>query len=124
MTLKEVLKLKKRNKYHAKKYVSFDGIEHDSVKEGKRWEELLLLQMAGEINTLLRQFPFTLLHSQRDKKGKVIERPIKYIADFTYYTKDGEYVVEDVKSDATKTDEYIIKRKLMLYFFGIRIKEV
>lgn len=124
MTLKEALKLKKANKYHAKKYISFDGVEHDSTKEGKRWEELVILQKAGEISNLYRQFPITLLSSQRDSKGKVIERPIKYVADFIYDTKDGQRVIEDVKSEATKTPEYIIKRKLLLYFYGIRIREV
>ena len=53
----------------------------------------------------------------------MIERPVKYIADFSY-TKDGETVVEDVKSAATKTPEYILKRKMMLWEFGIEVKEV
>jgi hypothetical protein len=33
-------------------------------------------------------------------------------------------VVEDVKSDITKTKEYILKRKLLLYMFGIKLSEV
>ena len=33
-------------------------------------------------------------------------------------------VVEDVKSPVTKTDKYIIKRKLLLKLYGIRIREV
>ena len=45
-----------------------------------------------------------------------------YIADFVYMDKDGQQVVEDTKGVRTK--EYIIKRKLMLHRYGIRIQEV
>ena len=39
--------------------------------------------------------------------------------------ENGELVVEDVKSPATRENGvYIIKRKLMLQKYGIRIKEV
>lgn len=51
------------------------------------------------------------------------ERAVKYIADFTY-RENGQLVVEDVKSDATRTDAYKIKKKLMLSVYGVRIKEV
>lgn len=52
-----------------------------------------------------------------------IEKACKYIADFVYTDNDtGQTVVEDTKGVRTK--EYIIKRKLMLYLHGIRIKEV
>ena len=39
-----------------------------------------------------------------------------------YFEKNGDFVVEDTKGVRTK--EYIIKRKMLLYFHGIRIKEV
>ena len=55
------------------------------------------------------------------KKGKVIERPVKYVADFMY-EENGQQVIEDAKGVRTK--EYILKRKLMLYRYGIRIREV
>lgn len=44
-----------------------------------------------------------------------------YIADFVYH-EDGMQVVEDTKG--VRTADYIIKRKLMLWVHGIRIKEV
>ena len=50
-----------------------------------------------------------------------IERKAVYIADFVYKDRSGREVVEDCKGMRTK--DYIIKRKLMLYKFGIRIKE-
>mgnify|MGYP002513934568 CR=1 FL=1 len=39
-------------------------------------------------------------------------------------TVNGKTVVEDTKSSATKTKDYILKRKMMLYFHGIKIKEI
>lgn len=101
---------------------TIDGITFDSAKEAQRWQELKLLERAGQIFELQRQVPFVLIPKQvRD--GKVIERPVVYKADFVY-TENGEDVVEDVKSPATKTKEYVIKRKLLLWQFGIRIREV
>lgn len=79
-----------------------------------------LLERAGAITGLERQKRYELIPSQR-LNGKTVERPVTYIADFVY-TENGRTVVEDVKG--MKTKEYIIKRKLMLYLHGIRIKEV
>ena len=56
-----------------------------------------------------------------NKKGKLIERAVSYIADFVYTDENGKTVVEDAKGFRTK--DYIIKRKLLLYMHGIRIKE-
>lgn len=108
-------------KYKNKKVETEDGT-FDSVKEFSRWQELKLLQRAGEIYDLQRQVPFVLIPTQRDERGKVIERDVKYIADFTYRNKEYKLIVEDTKG--MKTKEYIIKRKLMLYRNGIRIQEV
>ena len=65
---------------------------------------------------------YTLIPAQR-QSGKVVERAATYIADFVY-TENGKTVVEDVKSPATRTDVYKLKKKLMLYKFGIEIREV
>lgn len=94
----------------------------DSVKEYRRWCELSFLAKAGDIVDLQTQVKFELIPSQRID-GKVVERPCTYVADFSYWdlTK-GKRVVEDTKG--FKTKDYIIKRKLMLYIHGIRIKEV
>ena len=99
-----------------------DGITFDSAKEAQRWAELKLLERAGQIFELQRQVPFVLVPKQ-ERDGKVIERPVVYRADFVY-TENGKEVVEDVKSPATKTKEYILKRKLMLWEYGIQIREV
>lgn len=118
-----------RTKYHSKK-ITRNGITFDSVKEFNRYNELLLLQRAGAIQDLKRQVEFVLIPTQREPdaigkrggviKGKVIEHKCSYIADFVY-TENGKQIVEDSKG--FRTADYKIKRKLMLYIHGIRIKE-
>ncbi len=125
------IKKTKVNKYHSQKTVAH-GKEFDSSLEARRYSELLLLERAGEIKDLQTQVPFELIPGAREpdkigkrggvKKGKVIERPTVYIADFVYYDKNGNKIVEDTKGHKTK--DYKIKRKLMLYIHGIKIKEI
>lgn len=122
----------RKNKYNARK-VKVDGIVFASQKEADRWRELQLLERAGKITDLKRQVPFLLIPTQREfcneidekkrrfKKGKVLERKCSYYADFVYM-QDGNQIVEDAKGKRTK--EYVIKRKLMLFLRGIRIREV
>lgn len=126
------------NKYHNRKVITSDGIEHDSQKEARRWSELLLLQRAGKIKDLQRQVEYELVPNQyetyerygnkgqRLKDGvKLVERRCCYIADFVYTDlSTGKTIVEDTKSEATKTKDFIIKRKLMLYIHHIRVMEV
>lgn len=117
-------------KYGAKKVVA-DGITFDSKKEYKRYCELKLLEKSGAISELQRQVKYILIPSQREpntigprggvKKGKVIEKECAYIADFVY-KENGQTIVEDTKG--FRTTEYVIKRKMMLYVHGIRIREV
>lgn len=106
-------------KYKNKK-TTVNGMTFDSKKEANRYIVLSALERKGVIYDLKTQVPFELLPALKDN-GKVIERAVIYKADFTYW-KDGEYIVEDTKG--VKTRDYIIKRKLMLYKHGIRIKEV
>lgn len=104
--------------------VSADGRIFDSKKEYRRYEELKLLLNSGVITDLETQVKYELVPSQK-VNGKIKERPLHYIADFVYKTKDGITIVEDVKSEITrKTPQYIIKRKLMLFLKGIEAKEV
>lgn len=121
-----------RNKYNARKSGGFD-----SEKESRRWQELLLMQRAGAISHLERQVKFELIPAQREPdrtgarggtiRGKTIERAATYIADFSYYDKaTNKTIVEDVKGyrDSEAYKLYVIKRKLMLWRYGIRIREV
>lgn len=109
-------------KYHNKKIVC-DGEVFDSKKEYRRWIELKLLERSGKISDLSRQVKYVLIPSQKDDIGKVIEREVSYMADFVYFDSEAnKEVVEDTKGVRTK--DYIIKRKLMLYVNGIRIREI
>ena len=109
----------KQNKYRNQKIAVGNDV-FDSVKEYTRYRELVLLQRAGHITGLRRQVSFELIPAQREG-GKIVERACNYAADFVY-EENGKTVVEDTKGFRTK--DYIIKRKLMLYVHGIRIKEV
>ena len=108
----------------------------DSIKEARRYQQLILLLSAGRITHLELQKEYELVPAQYEKSdevysrgvhkgekktGKCIEKSVVYIADFTY-EENGKLIVEDVKGVRTK--EYIIKRKLMLQKYGIRITEI
>lgn len=126
------------NKYYNIKTRALDGTVFDSHKEAQRWEQLLLLQKAGKIVELQRQVKFELIPAQYEtyerfsKTGKrlkdgtrLVERKVEYIADFVYHDAEtGEMIVEDTKSEATRTKDFIIKRKLMLLIHGIKVREV
>lgn len=119
------------SKYGAKK-TEIDGIVFDSKKEANYYIKLKAMEQAGEISELDLQKPFELIPVQREpstftKKGKevlgkVIERKCCYVADFWYKDKDG--VCHCVDTKGFKTADYKIKKKLMLWRYGIKIEEV
>lgn len=114
------------SKYKARK-VEIDGEKFDSKKEYSRWCQLKILEKAGEIADLERQVKYILIPSQKGEDGKVIERECSYVADFCYrISGTADTVVEDVKGykEGTAYAVFVIKRKLMLYIYGIRVKEV
>ena len=102
------------SKYGNRKMKAPDGQVFDSVKEFHRWGVLRLLERAGKIHKLQRQVKFELIPKQDG------ERACSYIADFVY-EENGKKVVEDCKG--FKTDAYKLKRKMMLWVHGIKIKE-
>lgn len=104
-------------KYHNKKII-IDGIVFDSTKEGKRYQELKLLERAGVIKDLELQKEFELQPSYK-KNGRTV-RKISYIADFCYY-ENGKYVVEDAKG--CKTQVYKLKKKMFEYRYDYEIRE-
>lgn len=123
-----------RRKYGNTKTV-FKGVEYDSKRERDRHIFLLDAERRGVISDLKRQVTFHLLPAQYETVEKqlktktkevsvCVERVVDYKADFTYI-KDGELVVEDTKiAKKLLPPEYVLKRKMMLYFHGIKIKEV
>lgn len=118
-------------KYRNKK-VQLGNRVIDSKRESLRYQYLLLLQKAGNISDLRTQVKYELIPTIREpdvigprggvRKGKVIEHGVSYVADFVYKDESGCEIVEDSKG--FRTADYIIKRKLMLWIHGIRIKEV
>lgn len=124
-------KTQKGNKYNNRK-VFVDGVQFDSVKEGRRWRDLLLMEQSGIIDNLRRQVTYTLIPPQdiRDRRtGKHLrtERAVKYVADFVYTdNRDGQTIVEDVKGykGGTAYALFKLKKKLMLYLFQIEVMEI
>lgn len=122
-----VVAAEKANKYNAKKR-KVDGITFDSIKESKRYGELLLRERAGEIECLEAHKTFALFvnglkvgvyecdFAYRDKrrlaKAKVLHGGIR------------DMTVEDVKSEATRTPIFLLKKALMKAIYGIDVVEV
>lgn len=120
-----------RRKYGNKK-IEFGGETFASKGEWQRWLFLKDAEARGEIQGLRKQVEFILLPTQyknevvhlktKDKVvQRVAEREVTYIADFVYF-KGPEMVVEDFKG--FPDEKYPIKRKMMLYFNGVAIREV
>jgi hypothetical protein len=117
--------------------VTVCGIKFDSKWEADRYLQLLYLQEQGIIRDLQLQKKFELIPAVREpdtigkrggvKQGKVIERAVYYVADFVD-VKDGENVVEDAKgyydTSSAMYKVFIIKRKLMLWRYGLQVREV
>lgn len=109
------------SKYGNKKTI-LNGEVFDSRKEAQRYGILRLLERAGKITNLRRQVKYVLIPAQRDEKGKLLERECSYVADFVYFDCGlGREVVEDTKG--YRTEAYKLKKKMVLWFHGIRIKE-
>lgn len=105
------------SKFHAQRTV-MDGITFASKREADRYQDLRLLERAGEIRGLQCQVPYV-LEINGVKLGK-------YIADFVYMESRGSAkawitIVEDCKG--VKTPLYMLKSKLMLALHAIEIRE-
>ncbi len=140
---KAIVKSKYHNQKEQRTTAGGISIRFDSRKEARRFDELCAMLHAGEIRDLKLQPQFTLQEAYTTAEG-VRVWAIRYQADFSYErairremkTWDGQLtewctmeidwvrVVEDVKSRATKTRMYEMKKKLMREKFGIEIQEV
>lgn len=117
-------KAAKRNKFNAQK-IELDGMTFDSKKEHKRYIELKAMQQRGEIFSLEHHTKFELAPKTKLEGEKRAKPALRYFADFTYYNITGEYIVEDVKSAATrKLASYRNKKHLMKTVFNIDVREV
>jgi len=107
------------NKYRNTKLI-VDGEKFDSKGEADRYFTLRYMLRAGWITDLRRQQPFELLPSVKYDGESKAKCACKYIADFTYYDRDGNFIVEDFKGFVT--DLFSLKRHMMKSLLGIDIK--
>lgn len=113
----------KRNKYNAVK-IEKDGMTFDSKKEYNRYIELTAQMQRNEIQDLQCQVKFELAPRVKIVGEKRAKPAMRYFADFTYI-KDGQLVVEDVKSAVTrKLASYRNKKHLMKSVHGIDVREI
>lgn len=106
------------SKYNARKTV-IDGYTFDSMKEGRRYVDLKLMQSAKKIRGLEIHPKYLLIDGF--SIGKKRFKPVYYIRDFAYY-ENGRFIVEDVKG--VETDVFKLKAKLFRKKYGFEIKIV
>lgn len=113
----------KPSKYRAQPKI-VDSVRFDSTKEANRYLVLKGMLQAHIIEDLELQPTFELwAHVMRDENHALSVG--EYRADFRYrYVTSREVVIEDVKSTATATPLYKLKRKLAEACHGISITEV
>ncbi len=104
------------NKFNARK-TEVNGIVFDSRREAEHFMVLSSEVAYGYKRDLQLQVRIPL----KANGQKVCD----YVADFTWVTSDGEFVVADVKSPHTRTlPVYRLKRKLFRANFGVDIVEL
>jgi len=110
------------HKYSAKR-TTVDGITFDSKREGRRYQELRLLERAHLIDALELQPTFPIvIHGEPVRirsEGFPNGREVVYRADFRY-REGGRIIVEDVKGMDTSTSR--LKRALVETIYGIRVR--
>lgn len=133
-----------RNKYGAKR-CEIDGYRFDSLAEGRRYEELRLLLLGGQIRSLVVHPRFALyapVFGSDYQAPDADEAPLNlklcegeygprcwarrigyYTADFAYeQAPKWQAVIEDVKG--VRTRDYILRKKLIAATYGIEITEI
>lgn len=89
-----------------------------SKREAAVATNLAALASGGKIWQLEEQVPYILVPAD----GKL--RPVRYYADFVYRDADGVHVIDVKGGEATKTQVYRLKRRLMKHVHGITIEEL
>jgi len=113
----------RKNKFGNRKSITASGEKYDSGKEARHHQTLELARKASDpamqVVEIRRQVPYLLLEKQEG------ERAIQYFADFVVHYADGHVEVQDTKSPPTRANPtYVMKRKMMLRFHGVRIVEL
>lgn len=105
----------RKSKYGSKRHNGYA-----SKREANAAAQFQALQRGGAIKNLKEQVRFELVPAQQGVRRQ--EKPLVYVADFTYTDKLGIYHVVDVKG--MRTPMYVAKRKLMLFIHKIEIEEL
>ena len=116
----------KPNKFHAEP-IHVAGVRFASRKEAARYLELKLMSKAGAIDELTLQpvFPLHVMEVWRSQVPIRITTVGKFTADFMYRDlQTGEIVIEDVKSTATKTEAYRLRKRIAEAVHGVTIREL
>lgn len=100
-----------------------NGVRFDSQREAERYTVLLVRLNTGEISRLKLQPEFTITEAYMMPDGRKVKAQ-RYRADFSYVLPDGREVVEDVKTEGTKTQVFINKQKLVYEKYGIEVQLV
>ncbi len=115
----------RKSKYNNKKVNDPVHGKFDSEHEYADYKLLLIRQSQGLIRNLRRQVRF---YFGDPESGKYVltdsGRKLCYVADFVFEEQVGDdwrLVTQDSKG--VRTPEFIIKRSLMHYFYGIEIRE-
>lgn len=119
-----------KNKYRAQP-VEIDGIRFASKAEGRRYQQLRLLEKSGEITDLechpAFKFAVNGVPVKIRSAGFPNGRQAGYRGDFRYWDRrSNSTVVEDVKGgNATRTEAYALRKALVEALFpGVKIVEV
>lgn len=92
----------------------------DSTKEYNRWNELLLLEKAGNISNLSKQTK--LIIQPATKSNGILIREIAYKADFMYNDAQGRTIVEDVKPFDIKTQKHKTTKDFRIKWKLLQVK--
>lgn len=104
--------MERRQKYNAQP-TEVDDLRFDSKVEARRYQQLQIMERAGEISELSIKPLYILQPSFTDAFGKT-HRAITYTADFAYM-RNGQAVTEDVKGGkATQDAAFSIRWKLAI----------
>ena len=99
------------SKYNAQK-TEIMGITFDSKLEAQRFQQLWLLEKAGEIEALVLQPEFQIFHGYTNPETGEHHKSRYYIGDFQYVDKaEHKVIVEDTKG--METPEFRLKWDLV-----------
>jgi hypothetical protein len=116
------------------KPITVDGVWFQSTKEAQRVQSLKQLERAGVIKDLTLQRPFPIVVTNKITGVETTVGVYKADADYVIVDprrapiigrKAGDWIVEDVKSEATAGGEaYRLRKKLVAAIHGVEVVEV